>query len=283
MSIQSKPSRNHHATLTYKSASALFATARNAEGGKPLCRNTRLFKRGKDFAVQFHDTDVILIHPNNTYSLFNGGYFTVTTSDRIREYSPARIGKKNGVWYIENSKWEKVSLFYEGMKVNARGLPLKPSSVKAMVALNKLEQKTQRMIAKYVRGYLDSISAGNLDEPSNGDCFYCAMRTTSDTAPDANGIRKAKIDTATPHGVPLGDAFNDVSHLLEHMRESYFVPSLLRNAIAERGYNPAMVWPRANNQESWLVANSLRKYFRKRKAAIMEAVKAMPRADRKAG
>jgi hypothetical protein len=38
----------------------------------------------------------------------------------------------------------------------------------------------------------------------------------------------------TEDGDTLGETFGDVSHLLSHMRENYFVPSLLLNALKEQ-------------------------------------------------
>lgn len=75
--------------LTYSHARELMASARNPERGKPLANNTRLFDRGEFYAVQLHATDVVEIYPNGTWGLRHNGWTTPTTSDRIRNFSPA--------------------------------------------------------------------------------------------------------------------------------------------------------------------------------------------------
>jgi hypothetical protein len=78
-----------------------LATARNKSAGKPVANNTRLFKRGDDsIAVRLHSTDVVTMHRDGTYTLAAGGYHTVTTSDRIRGFSPAKLLSERGEWFI---------------------------------------------------------------------------------------------------------------------------------------------------------------------------------------
>jgi hypothetical protein len=74
--------------------------------------------------------------------------------------------------------------------------------------LNYAQDNTQeintlkRKITKYVNSYYDTFAAGKLPIPSNGDCWYCSLFKS-----------------------------DDKQHLLDHIEESYFVPSLLVNAI----------------------------------------------------
>jgi hypothetical protein len=76
--------------MTHAQARHIFSTARNPEAGKPLENNTRLHKRGNDYAVRLHSTDVVTIHANGTYTLNTGGWHTATPKARINDYSPAR-------------------------------------------------------------------------------------------------------------------------------------------------------------------------------------------------
>jgi hypothetical protein len=66
-----------------------------------------------------------------------------------------------------------------------------------------------RRIDRYIVGYLDALDAG-MPAPSGGDCWYCYL------------FEQANMGGA--------------DHLLSHMDESYYVPSLLWNAVKERGY-----------------------------------------------
>jgi hypothetical protein len=57
---------------------------------------------------------------------------------------------------------------------------------------------------------MEEMSAGNVEEPGPGDCWYCSMK-----------------DVAT--GKAMGNG--DVEHLRNHMAERYYVPSLILRAI----------------------------------------------------
>lgn len=77
---------------------------------------TTLYKRDEDtYAVRYHNTDVVLIHRDGTYTLNSGGYETVTTKARIVEYSGANLYQKNYVWYVSGVR------FKDGMKIDSQG------------------------------------------------------------------------------------------------------------------------------------------------------------------
>lgn len=67
---------------------------------RPLCNNTRAWKRGESVAVRLHNTDVVTIHPDNTRELSSGGYHTITTLDRIRTYGSRHVHSVRGEWFI---------------------------------------------------------------------------------------------------------------------------------------------------------------------------------------
>lgn len=52
---------------------------------------TWLRRSGDDFEVIYHETAIVTIHPDGTYTLNNGGFFTTNTKRRINEYGPATI------------------------------------------------------------------------------------------------------------------------------------------------------------------------------------------------
>src|SRR3954471_5754607 len=87
----------------FKWAESTLATARRQQAGKPLQNNTRLFQRSEDsYAVRLHNTDVITFNSDGTYALRSGGYHTITTMDRIRNYAPVRqtLFSERGQWYV---------------------------------------------------------------------------------------------------------------------------------------------------------------------------------------
>lgn len=74
--------------MNYSEARALMQRARYPENGKPLENNTRLYQRGEDYAVKLHQTDVVTIHADGTYTLKTGGWETMRTREVIFGYAP---------------------------------------------------------------------------------------------------------------------------------------------------------------------------------------------------
>src|SRR4051812_13859814 len=88
--------------MTHHEAQAEMQRARNANKGRKLQNNTRLFQRGDSYAVRLHNTDVIIFNSDGTYTLRAGGYHTVTTLDRIRTYAPVNhtLISEHGEWFV---------------------------------------------------------------------------------------------------------------------------------------------------------------------------------------
>lgn len=137
--------------MTWFAAQALMASARHPRDGKPLQNNTRLHRNadGVSFDVVLHNTAIVTIHPDDTYTLRTGGWHTQTTADRIRTYGPASVGNFKGEYMLYvHAKYEyrhsdgRVSdqyehgfdhhemrpgyhvPFEEGMRVNSEGVPV---------------------------------------------------------------------------------------------------------------------------------------------------------------
>lgn len=96
--------------LTYEECAALMSKARDPGNGKPLANNTRLYQRGSDYAVRYHYTDVVTVHPDGTYTLNTGGWETVTTKQRLNQFGPAHVysaGKTGGYNYPVWCVWDR--------------------------------------------------------------------------------------------------------------------------------------------------------------------------------
>lgn len=65
--------------------------------------------------IMLHSTYVVKIHEDNTYTLQTGGWQTVTTKDRINQYSPVRVYQRNYEWFVKINGKEYP--FMEGMVV----------------------------------------------------------------------------------------------------------------------------------------------------------------------
>lgn len=67
--------------------------------------------------IMLHSTYVVKIHPDNTYTLQTGGWQTVTTKDRINQYSPVRVYQRKYEWFVKVNGKEYP--FMEGMVVGS--------------------------------------------------------------------------------------------------------------------------------------------------------------------
>lgn len=244
--------------MNFNQAKDLLANARGTT--KKLKLGTILRQEGTDFVISYHNTDVVTMHEDGTYTLRNGGWQTNTTKARINEYSPARVFADKGLWYVQNAKYvlgdyngiDNRSLFEDGMKVDDSGRPLNITK-----GLQKATERAKRTVDMQVRAYIKGFRAhvmkNGLEDAGAGDCFGCQLKPEND---------------------PEGEAFG-VSHYFAHFEEKYYVPSLLVNAFAECYEKPQYPWQMAvadiaNGREPYFLDLVLRKYFRKRKAALID-------------
>lgn len=80
-----------------------------------------------------------------------------------------------------------------------------------------MTKRLQQQIRKYAKSFADALYTGKVNPPGNSDCWGCLF-----------------VDVKT--GKPaMGN-----NHFKDHMRERYFVPSLLTNAIRTQEHAPAV-------------------------------------------
>lgn len=158
--------------------------------------------------IRLHQTDIVTTMPNGDIVLNTGGWQTVTTKERLNRYAPASIYSHNGVWIIRYAGQEYA--YQDGLTIHAdgqiSGVGPDPNETKKLRARAK----------KYARGYVTALRKGQISEPSAGDCWYCALHTKDDA-------------------MPLGGP----DHILAHFDESYYVPSLVLNALKRFGASRA--------------------------------------------
>ena len=200
--------------MTHSEAAALLAHGRN--GRKKLARNTYLYARENGIAVRLHETDVVTIHPDDSVTLTSGGWPTMTTKDRISGHIPGGVSlfASKSRWFL--APWARDmyrqpdtwTLFVDGVKVHFDGRiegggEYAPGRDRALKA----------QIRKYAAGFWLALVSGEVGAPSGGDCWDCLLR---------------EVKT----GKPLGELTGNISHLRSHLQETYYVPSLLVNALA---------------------------------------------------
>lgn len=189
--------------MNYAQAEALFSRARNKDAGKKIANNTYLQKRGEDYAVRLHSTDVVLIRKDGSYKLSTGGWKTMTTKARMNEFAPVSIWSKRGVWMLKGDY-----IFADGCVVKPDGTVDGAHDISAEVE----ERMTRKNVARYAKDFIDALYAGEIAAPGGGDCWHCLMKD-----------------------VKTGKPIKDASHIRLHITdgERYFVPSLLWNALNE--------------------------------------------------
>jgi hypothetical protein len=184
---------------TYLDAAVILGNRKT----KKLANHTYLRKEGDDYVIRLHETDIVTLKPAECteYVLNTGGWYTSTTKARINDYSPARIFTKGGVWYVTDTTG-KTYLYEDGMIINGCGVVL--SSLKT-----EEEAKPHlKHLNKKVKAYVDEFVSREIVAPSSGDCWYCLF-----------GLQHPKMATG------------DLGHVLSHLFEGYYVPSLYALAV----------------------------------------------------
>ena len=174
-------------------------TGRNSQSRKRANNTTLLRVDPSTIAIKLHSTNVITFHADGRIVFDSGGWKTSTTKERMNSFSPARVSQSRGTWEItisDQSANYADGITWDGSKWMGEGED------------PKLAIKLSRQAAKYARDYMTAFDAGEVEAPSNGDCWGCLMVSKDGKA-------------------PMGGA----NHIISHFEEKYYVPSLLARAI----------------------------------------------------
>ena len=184
---------------------------------RPIENNTRVVRRDDDYAIKLHDTDVVTFHRDGSVTLDSGGWLTVTTKDRMNGFLGDRgyVYSKRGKWFVSSrGDWDGGVRYFDGIRIGADGTILNPPDPKLELRKAEAEKKMRLRVNHFVDGYIKALADG-MPVPSGGDCWGCSMF-------ERGGI-------------------GDNSHLLDHLTESYYVPTMIWNAMKERGYRDVQV------------------------------------------
>lgn len=182
-------------------------------------RATRLQRRGADtIALKLHATDVVTYHRDGRIVLNSGGWRTVTTKERMNRFSPLSISQSKGHWGVVAGPdfWSDPSQavsYADGMTYHSdtgkfSGVGPDPAE----------EQKLRARLRKFAADYIKALKDGKVPEPSGGDCWGCHFRTEDSK----------------------GGMGND--HILGHLKERYYVPSMITNAFKAFGAAQVQWW-----------------------------------------
>jgi len=181
--------------------------------------NTYLQRIGENaIALRLHNTDVVTYYADGSIVLDSGGWKTPTTKDRINMGLPGgwQVYQDKGIWYLVKGRyWDPIPPEEQRKWVFRDGITIRDGRVLRDGGSGKEELKLRGTVKNYATVFIQEMKLGNIPAPSNGDCWYCSLRTGD--------------------GKTLGDAFEDNDHIKSHLEEGYFVPSLLWNALETMG------------------------------------------------
>ena len=178
--------------------------------------NTRIVRTSKrSIGIKLHKTIIIDYFEDGRIRLDTDGWKTITTRDRMNYWqNDFEIYQMKFVWYLmyRDNRYlfvDNMILFPSG-KVELNGELIKPMSSNDEKKQLKLKAKAD----KYCNEFIDRFFNQKIGKPSGGDCWLCCL-------------------TETKTGKTWGDSDNHPDHILNHIKEKYYVPSLLHNAIQE--------------------------------------------------
>ena len=179
---------------------------------RKLAKNTYLIPNSDgSYAVRLRETDVVTYYPNGEITLYDGGWKSQTTKDRINFFSPGDIWQEKGVWTIkyQGKRYlfcSPMTLYPDGSVADEYGRKLSEYDKDMTKGLQYL----RKQVRQYAKDYVENLYSGKIPEPSEADCWYCYMETDE--------------------GVSLGESVRHTgedNHIRSHIRDKYYVPSLI--------------------------------------------------------
>lgn len=173
----------------------------------------------------------------------------MTTKDRINSYAPFDVGmglwQENGLWFVTTGQdkpdypcrtdygtpeydaawqahreadkaWRESHTvpYADGMTIYPDNSVTGAPSAAEWAAYVAEVKATKKKIGNYITRFINAMERGEVAMPSGGDCWYCGM---------------------------IGDN-GSCDHLESHIEENYYVPSLMVNAMREKGYADAGIY-----------------------------------------
>lgn len=181
----------------------ILAGLQHVIASKKLANNTyKIEFADGSTAIRLHLTNVAVFNKDGSVTLNSGGWRTITTKERINQYSHARISQLGGIWYTYGVP------FYDGITIKD-GKVTNPQTVDVAGIEAKKKQITK---------FVNLITKDNLPQPDMGDCWMCSLRSKD--------------------GETLGEfSSHNAEHLWGHIEEGYLHGSLLVNAMRAKGYS----------------------------------------------
>lgn len=191
--------------MDYKEADGLLVG--RCKNSKKLYNHTYLLRNDDNIVIRLHSTNIITFKKNGEIILDSGSWHTPTTKDRINQYlENFNIWQTDRVWYLCSQ--DDRYIFFDGIKI--KGLKvLNPHKDNT-----KKQKKFNKQVNEYCKDFIEELFNNNISKPSGGDCWFCSLYEEKS-------------------GKTMGEISKDKNHIINHIKEKYYVPSLLVNAIQE--------------------------------------------------
>lgn len=180
---------------------------------RPIGHNTRIVRVGTGISIRYHGSPVVRFTPDSVdrpgeIILDSCGWKTFTTKERMNAFAPRgfRISQERGIWHLWNYDTQVDYIFKDGIRISTQGVV----SCAGDPSENERVKKLTRQIRQYAQQYARELCAGHVPAPSSGDCWDCLMQDEDGTS---LGKRRGS------------------DHLMLHIQEKYYVPSLLLRAL----------------------------------------------------
>lgn len=183
---------------------------------RKVANNTYAERRGDSIALKLHDTDVVTYHPDGSITLDTGGWFTVTTKDRMNNAIPhgtwepdycalgdgcpgeyvdghyhghhvglrGFVGSSRGEWFVTWGITDNLNTY-----VYRDGITLHPDGTVTGAPTESEIDKQRKRVAnanKLIKRYLATITPDKILhawEHAAGDPWCCSMRADDGTRP----------------------------------------------------------------------------------------------------
>ena len=128
----------------YKSLTEFLNKGRN-ENYRRIANNTYVEKESTIISIRLHETNIITYYPDGKIKLNSGGWQTVTTKQRLNDFTSFAIYQKKSIWYFcINNKYEKENIYYfkDGMEIDKTG------NVNGALLVNPEKEKENKKLVK---------------------------------------------------------------------------------------------------------------------------------------
>jgi hypothetical protein len=222
------PARSYNEAAAYLNRRAdrpyrpIFVRSWDGKEYRTTPRATRVQRRdGIGVAVKYHDTDVIT-YTEAGIVLNNGGYFSITTKDRINDALGVLPG--NPYVYADRRRWylrtdrggenDSVVFYYDGITVGYDGKLVNHDPIKAAQIAENMRE-LDRVVDSYFAAFKTQHESGEYFDGAQSECSECY------------------------NFYLFGDVQPDRDHVLEHMRNGELIGAILTEALTRVAYSRA--------------------------------------------